>query len=120
MYENDESPQTRKDPVEIIARVSVLDPERAREVWIHLATRDGWAVEVLNADHQSVAEARSLPIFCGRVEIEGIPYVIQVGPRVRHSLMEVVNGEWVNRPVLDVAAWVEPEVSAETAPTVFE
>ncbi|MFB7374328.1 hypothetical protein ACFC0D_31330 [Streptomyces sp. NPDC056222] len=107
--------ENRTDPVEIIARVGGTDPQRALEVWVHLASRAGWKVTPL-ADEV----LRSAPTECGVVEVEGLRYRVHVGPRVRHLLMEVVNGQMTQRAILNTAAWAEPVVSPESAPTFLD
>ncbi|QGZ51664.1 hypothetical protein GPZ77_27720 [Streptomyces sp. QHH-9511] len=107
--------EDRTDPVEIIARVGGTDPQRALEVWAHLAIRAGWNVTPV-AD----AGPPSAPTECGVVEVEGLRYRVHVGPRVRHLLMEVVDGQMTQRAILNAAAWAEPEVSPQSAPTFLE
>ncbi|MFZ3498071.1 hypothetical protein ACODT5_33435 [Streptomyces sp. 5.8] len=107
--------ENRTDPVEIIARVGGVDPRRALEVWIHLASRAGWNVTEAVGD-----DVPSAPTECGVVDIEGLRYRVHVAPRVRHLLMEVVDGQMVQRPILNAAAWAEPVVSRESAPTFLE
>lgn len=105
----------RTDPVEIIARVGGVSPyrdhERALGVWVHLATKAGW--QVVQVDGFTVDVDRG---EIGAVDVEGLRYVIRIGPRVRRLLYEVVDGHMVKRDVLAVAAWAEPAVTEESAP----
>lgn len=104
---------SRTDPVEIIARVGGVarypDDERALGVWMHLAAKAGWQVEEL-ADFDAGQGA------CGAVDVEGLRYVIRLGPRVRQLLCDVVDGQMVQRDVFAIAAWAEPVVTGESAP----
>ncbi|MCX5297393.1 hypothetical protein OG898_12960 [Streptomyces sp. NBC_00193] len=106
---------SRKDPDEIIARVGGVaqypDDERALGVWMHLAAKAGWQVAEA-ADFAPDGRRGE----CGAVDIEGLRYVIRLGPRVRRLLHEVVDGRMVQRDVLAVAAWAEPIVTGESAP----
>lgn len=105
----------RTDPVEIIARVGGLTPytdrERALGTWVHLASKAGW--QVIEADGFTADADRG---EIGAVDIEGIRYVIRLGPRVRRLLYEVVDGHMVKRDALAVAAWAEPLVTKDSAP----
>ena len=105
----------RTDPVEIIARVGGVTPysdrERAFGTWLHLASKAGW--QVAEAEGFAADSDRG---EIGAVDVEGVRYVIRLGPRVRRLLYEVVDGRMVSRDVLAVAAWAEPVVTEESAP----
>ncbi|MEU9973629.1 hypothetical protein [Streptomyces sp. NPDC051014] len=105
----------RTDPVEIIARVGDVPPysehERAFGTWMYLASKAGW--QVVEADGFAADGDRG---EIGAVDVEGIRYVIRLGPRVRQLLYEVVDGHMVKRDVLAVAAWAEPIVTEDSAP----
>ncbi|MFJ9345016.1 hypothetical protein [Streptomyces sp. NPDC101237] len=105
----------RTDPVEIIARVGGVTPysdrERAFGTWVYLASKAGW--QVVEADG-FVADTDRGEI--GAVDVEGVRYVIRLGPRVRRLLYDVVDGHMAKRDVLAVAAWAEPVVTEESAP----
>ncbi|MFE4968881.1 hypothetical protein [Streptomyces sp. NPDC056660] len=105
----------RTDPVEIIARVGGVTPysdrERAFGTWVYLASKAGW--HVVEADGFTADSERG---EIGAVDVEGVRYVIRLGPRVRRLLYEVVDGHMVKRDVLAVAAWAEPVVTKESAP----
>ncbi|MFF4632156.1 hypothetical protein [Streptomyces griseorubiginosus] len=105
----------RTDPVEIIARVGGLTPgsdhERALGTWVYLASKAGW--QVAEADGFTASPGRG---EIGAVDIEGIRYVIRLGPRVRRLLYEVVDGHMMKRDTLATAAWAEPLVTKDSAP----
>jgi hypothetical protein len=105
----------RTDPIEIVARVGGVVPftdrERALGVWMHLATKAGWQVTSVSGPDQ-VGDSGT----CGVVDVEGIQYLILLGPRVRRALVEVIEGRMTQRPVLGFAAWAEPVLAAESAP----
>ena len=105
----------RTDPVVIIARVGGVTPysdhERAFGTWMYLASKAGW--QVVEADGFTADGERG---EIGAVDVEGVRYVIRLGPRVRRLLYEVVDGCMVKRDVLGVAAWAEPVVTEESAP----
>ncbi|MEU9406282.1 hypothetical protein AB0E08_11325 [Streptomyces sp. NPDC048281] len=108
----------RTDPAEIIARVGGVTPYSDRERafgafgnWVYLASRAGW--QVVEAD-RFVADTDRGEI--GAVDVEGVRYVIRLGPRVRRLLYDVVDGHMEKRDVLAVAAWAEPVVTKESAP----
>jgi hypothetical protein len=105
----------RIDPVEIVARVGGVlpftDRDRALGVWIHLATKAGWQVISVSGPDQADGSG-----VCGVVDVDGIQYLILLGPRVRRPLVEVVEGRMTQRPVLGFAAWAEPVLTGERAP----
>jgi hypothetical protein len=105
--------EKRTDPVQIIARVGGTDPRRALEVWTRMAGRAGW--EVVQVESGNSGEKGT---ECGTVEVDGLQYRVHVGPRVRHLLVEVVDGRMTERPIFGIAAWAEPVVTPESAPTV--
>jgi len=89
----------RVDPVEIIARVSSQDGrERAFGVWIHKAVKAGWAVSVVSTSFDQPGTE------CGVVDIEGLPYRVHHGPRVRHRVGIVAPGRHLIVAALDLAA----------------
>ncbi|GGZ24687.1 hypothetical protein [Streptomyces poonensis] len=105
----------RSDPVEIIARVGGVTPysdhERAFGTWVCLASKAGWQVAEAG-DFTADSDRGEI----GAVDVEGVRYVIRLGPRVRRLLYEVVDGHMVKRDVLAAAAWAEPVVTKESAP----
>jgi len=105
----------RTDPVEIIARVGGVTPysdrERAFGTWVHLASKAGW--HVVEADGFAADGDRG---EIGAVDVEGVRYVIRLGPRVRRLLYDVVDRHMEKRDVLAVAAWAEPVVTRESPP----
>ncbi|MBT2392582.1 hypothetical protein J7E87_24915 [Streptomyces sp. ISL-1] len=72
--------EERLDPVQIIALPSdnvTEDQVQALGVWMHYARKAGWHVEGLSDSvDRSAGE-------CGVVEIEGLRYLVRVGPRGR-------------------------------------
>ncbi|GIJ43654.1 hypothetical protein Val02_05400 [Virgisporangium aliadipatigenens] len=111
----------RADPVEILARVGRFDSrERAFDVWVHKARKAGWSVEVR-------ATTFDVPgTGCGVVDIEGLPYRVHHGPRVRHLVGIVEPGKHLIASAVDAtlgradgtvfrwefgyAAWAEPVI----------
>lgn len=98
----------RVDPVQIIARVGGVrpgfgGPERAFQVWVDLARKAGWEV-FESPGFQEVPDSTE----CGAVVIEGLPYQVHYGRRVRQILADDSTGHLEYRPVLAYAAWAEP------------
>ncbi|MFD8418490.1 hypothetical protein [Streptomyces sp. NPDC059466] len=97
----------RPDPVQIIARVgtsfSPEQPERAIQVWMHLAAKAGWDVSRLDEVSVDLDSGE-----CGIVDIEGLRYLVRRGRRVRGTLYDDSGGRLVKRPIFDFAAWAEP------------
>ncbi|WP_236647289.1 MULTISPECIES: hypothetical protein [Micromonospora] len=57
----------RTDPIEIIARVSEQDgKQRAFEVWLYKANKEGWSVAVESTSVEAPGDE------CGVVDIEGL------------------------------------------------
>lgn len=70
----------RPDPVQIIAGVGTSwaaeEPERAVQVWMHLAAKAGW--DVSRVDEASVdLDAGE----CGVVDVEGLRYLVRRGAK---------------------------------------
>ncbi|MEU8165508.1 hypothetical protein AB0B97_03235 [Micromonospora sp. NPDC049004] len=77
----------RTDPIEIIARVSENDgKQRAFEVWLYKAQKEGWPVTV---DSTAVDQPGD---GCGVVDIEGLKYRIRHAKRVRQRVAIVPAG----------------------------
>ncbi len=108
----------RTDPIETVARVGGVlpftDRERALGVWTHRATKTGWQITPIRGPDP--ADQADQAGVCGVVDVEGIHYVIHLGPRARRALVEVVDGRMTSRPVLGFAAWAEPVLTAASAP----
>ncbi|MEV7032542.1 hypothetical protein AB0N99_20240 [Streptomyces sp. NPDC093272] len=108
----------RTDPVEIIARVGGVTPysdrERAFGTWVYLASKAGW--QVTEAEGFAGDGDRG---EIGAVDVEGVRYVIRLGPRVRRQFYDVVDGHMAKRDVLAFAAWAEPVVTEESAPGCY-
>jgi hypothetical protein len=96
----------RADPVEIIARVDERDGrERAFGVWVHKATKAGWAVTV-------VATSFDRPgTECGIVDIEGLSYRVHHGHRVRKRVGIVAPGRHLIAAAVDLATGDEDGVT---------
>lgn len=109
----------RIDPTEIIARVSERDgKQRALEVWLYKATKEGWSVTV---ESTSVDESGDQ---CAVVHIEGLTYRIRHAKRVRQHVTIVPAGQHLISAAVnlsmgesdgltqtwefDHAAWAEP------------
>lgn len=107
------SVDARPDPVQIVAKAGssfrAADPERAFEVWMHLATKAGWQVGVV----EGVAVDRDAG-DCGVVDIERLRYLVRRTRRVRRTLVDDVTGRPAERPVFGFAAWAEPVLSPES------
>ncbi|GIJ62337.1 hypothetical protein [Virgisporangium aurantiacum] len=89
----------RTDPVEIFARVGEADgQERAFGVWVHKATKAGWAVAVLSTSFDQPGTE------CGAVEIEGLSYRIHHSRRVRQEVGIVAPGRHLIAAAVDHAA----------------
>ncbi|MGV9702016.1 hypothetical protein [Streptomyces sp. NPDC003483] len=103
----------RPDPVQIIARVgtgfSPEQPERAIQVWMHLAAKAGW--DVSRVDEVSVDLDSG---ECGIVDVEGLRYLVRRGRRVRGTLYDDSGGRLDKRPIFGFAAWAEPVLSADS------
>ena len=105
-------PRSRRDPVEILARVGDVvigagGAGRAFEVWVHLVRKEGWEVEVIdNEDEWTPGSA------CGKVSIEGLEYTVYYGLRCRSRGLDdrTIPPTW--RPVLNFAAWAEPNLDS--------
>jgi hypothetical protein len=88
----------RIDPIEIVARVGSHDGrERAFGVWVHKATKAGWAVSVVSSSFDQPGTE------CGVVDIEGLPYRVHHSPRVRHRVGIVAQGRHLIAAALDMA-----------------
>ncbi|NEB00845.1 hypothetical protein [Streptomyces sp. SID13726] len=103
----------RSDPVQIIAGVgtgfSAEHPERAIQVWMHLAATAGWDV--------SRVDGASIDLDAGErglVDVEGLRYVVRRGRRVRRTLYDDSDGTLAQRPIFGFAAWAEPVLSADS------
>ncbi|MGW6742984.1 hypothetical protein ACWGDX_20050 [Streptomyces sp. NPDC055025] len=109
------------DPVQIITRPSqavASDREQVLGFWIHTARKAGWQVEQVGEPTDWSAGE------CGVVEIEGLRYLIRVGPRSRGRAINVPDrhvGAFVantvvqnqpvaSYPVFTLTAWAEPIV----------
>jgi hypothetical protein len=80
--------ENRTDPIEIIAQVSARDgKQRALEVWLYKANKEGWPVTV---ESSSVDEAG---VECAVVEIESLRYQILHAKRVRGRVAIVPQGQ---------------------------
>jgi hypothetical protein len=106
--------EERKDPVAILAHVSGPgpqggDPERAYQVWVHFARKAGW-----NVTETPGFQGLRGGTECGRVEIEGLEYRVHYGLRVRLTLVDDSDGRVSHRPILDHAAWAEPDLGGYT------
>ncbi|AZM49818.1 hypothetical protein DMB38_32155 [Streptomyces sp. WAC 06738] len=77
---------------------------RALEVWVIKARQMGWRVEIAEG-HMDPAAG-----LCGRVDVEGIRYVIRCGPRRRGVLLDDSTGRPVPKPILKRTVWAEPVV----------
>jgi hypothetical protein len=88
----------RTDPVEIIARVDEPDGrERAFGVWIHKATKAGWTVTVVSTSFDRLGTE------CGVVDVDGLPYRIHHGRRVRQRVGIVAPGRHLIAAAVDLA-----------------
>ncbi len=103
----------RPDPIQIIAKVgsswAAEEPERAIQVWMHLAGKASWEVsrvEVASVDHDAGE--------CGIVDVEGLRYLVRQSRRVRRTLVDDAGGKLTKRPVFGFAAWVEPVLSPDS------
>ncbi|MEU8330584.1 hypothetical protein [Micromonospora sp. NPDC048839] len=111
----------RTDPVLIIAGVSESDgKQRALEVWLYKATKEGWSVTV---ESTSVDEPGDQ---CAVVHIEGLKYRIRHAKRVRQHVTIVPAGQHLVDAAVNLrmgesngvtqtwefghAAWAEPIV----------
>lgn len=104
----------RRDPVEILARVSgpgpeMGDPERAYQVWVYLTQKEGWNV----TDSPGFNGLRG-GTECGRVAVEGLEYRVHYGLRVRTTLVDDSGERVTHRPILEYAAWAEPDLEGYT------
>ncbi|MET8280767.1 hypothetical protein [Micromonospora sp. NPDC005174] len=80
--------ESRTDPIEIIARVSEDDgKQRAFEVWLYKAGKEGWPVTV---ELSSVDEPGD---ECAVVEIESLKYRILHAKRVRRRVALLPAGQ---------------------------
>ncbi|MFG3690772.1 hypothetical protein [Micromonospora sp. NPDC047740] len=78
----------RTDPVEIIARVDERDgKQRAFEVWLYKAHKEGWSVTVESTSLDQPGEE------CGVVDIECLKYRIRHAKRVRGRVAIVPPGQ---------------------------
>ncbi|MFD4542013.1 hypothetical protein [Streptomyces bauhiniae] len=104
------SEDVRPDPVQIVAKVGssfrAADPERAFEVWVHLASKAGWQVSPVEGVSVDLGAGD-----CGVVDIEGLRYLVRQSRRVRRALVDDVTGGPAERPVFAFAAWAEPVLS---------
>jgi len=103
----------RLDPIQIIAKVGTSwaaeKPERAIQVWIHLAGKAGWEVsrvEGTPVDHDAGE--------CGIVDVEGLRYLVRQSRRVRRILVDDAGGKVTQRPIFGFAAWAEPVLSPDS------
>jgi hypothetical protein len=109
----------RTDPVLIITQPSesmARDRQQALGSWVRLARKAGWNVEVV--DEQVDWSAGE----CGIADIEGLRYVIRVGPRRRLTQFVVPDGHMAehvaamvtgersfpSRSVFALTVWAEP------------
>ncbi|WP_327068111.1 hypothetical protein [Kitasatospora sp. NBC_01302] len=103
----------RPDPVQIIARVGTsfraAEPERAIEVWVHLAGQAGWQVNRIDGAAVDLDAGE-----CGVVEVEGLRYLVRQDRRVRRTLFDDSGGRLTQRPVFSFAAWAEPVLSPDS------
>jgi hypothetical protein len=84
--------------VEILARVNEDDGrERAFGVWVHKATKAGWAVAVVSTSFDQPGTE------CGAFDIEGLSYRIHHGRRVRHRVGIMAPGRHLIVAGLDLA-----------------
>ncbi|GGN87153.1 hypothetical protein [Nocardia rhizosphaerihabitans] len=114
----------RKDPIQIIASVSRRDDkQRAFEVWIWRAGKEGWSVSVVSS---SVDEPGHV---CGIVDVEGLKYRINLSSRVRKRVYYAEPGQHAGAAVAEMttgeseppvwgwgfapAAWAEPIIDAD-------
>lgn len=118
---------TRPDPVEILAHVPERDGrQRAFDVWVHKATKAGWAVTV-----ESTCTDQPGTALCGVVDIEGLRYRVFFAKRVRVEVAMVPPGKHLIAAAVDLtmgraegvtwtsefrhAAWAEPIIDDEPA-----
>lgn len=94
----------RTDPIEIIARVSEQDgKQRAFEVWLYKADKEGWSVAVESTSVEAPGDE------CGVVDIEGLRYRIRHARRVRQHVAIVPAGQHL------IAAAVKLSLASRTA-----
>ncbi|MEY9969049.1 hypothetical protein ABIA33_007136 [Streptacidiphilus sp. MAP12-16] len=102
----------RTDPIQIIARVGTSwaadEPERAIQVWMHLAGKAGWEVSRVEDAPVDVGAGE-----CGIVDVEGLPYLVRQSRRVRRTLFDDSGGKLTKRSIFGFAAWVEPVLSPD-------
>ncbi|MFU0440985.1 hypothetical protein ACLZH7_21365 [Streptomyces sp. BG2AG] len=107
------SVDARPDPVQIVAKAGssfrAADPERAFEVWMHLTTKAGWQVGVVEGVAVDLDAGD-----CGVVDSEGLRYLVRRTRRVRRMLVDDVTGRPAERPVFGFAAGAEPVLSPES------
>lgn len=112
----------RTDPIEIIARVSD-GKQRALEVWLYKAGKEGWSVTVESTSTDRPGDQ------CAVVDIEGLRYQICYGKRVRRRMGVLPAGQHVIEAAVKVsmgestgvtwtttfalAAWAEPIIEDE-------
>ncbi|MFI5925031.1 hypothetical protein ACIA3K_03510 [Micromonospora sp. NPDC051543] len=80
--------ENRTDPIEIIAQVSARDgKQRALEVWLYKADKEGWPVTVESSSVDETGDE------CAVVEIESLRYQILHAKRVRRRVAIVPRGQ---------------------------
>ncbi|WP_446218211.1 hypothetical protein [Micromonospora sp. IBHARD004] len=112
----------RTDPIEIIARVSEQDgKQRAFEVWLHKANKEGWSVTVESTSVDAPGDE------CGVVDIEGLKYQIRHARRVRQQVAIVPAGQHLIAAAVKLSlgesdgfSWTSEFVHAAWAEPVIE